>query len=251
MADLSIGCAVVFGATGGLGQAVARRMAVLGSNLVITYRKQPESLHPLIGELKSAGVKVSVTECDVTRLQSVREAFAAAQREYGIIHSVLNTVGLPYKESPLAELDEGLFRAVLEVDVIGFLNIAKAVIPIMRRQGAGSLVTVGTTAQERVHEGNSLSSIPKSTVAMMVRHLAAEEGKHGIRVNMVGAGVYNAGMALHDATVDDLDRQYSDTIALRRIGQAAEFAGAAAFMTTDAASYITGQVLQSDGGLSL
>lgn len=250
------GCGVVIGASGGLGQETARRMAELGADLVLTYREREQPLLELKQEIEALGRKVITARCDTTDLGSVEAVFAGAHDRFGRVHSVVNATGKAYAYGKLIRLAEASLREVIDTDVIGFFNVAKAAVPVLREGGGGSIVTVGTASIDRTSLGNSLSAVPKSAVAMMVRLLALEEGGNGIRVNMVGSGAFQAGMSLvmaaqntvGNVTMDDFAKSAT---ALRRAGQPGEFGSLVAFLTTARASYITGQIVHVDGGLSV
>lgn len=256
MANFPEGGAVVFGASGGLGGDVARKMAARGSRLALAYRTNRAAIEPLMQALADEGVETIAVACDVRDGASVSAALAEANDRFGRVHSVVNAAGSVYSYHSVVKIPEDEFRHVLETDVIGFLNIARAAVPLMRKAGGGSIVTVGTAGVARTSHGNSLSAIPKSAVNMMVHLLALEEGRHNIRVNWIGAGVYRAGMTLAmiaegrlgTISPDDFGR---DTTALRRIGEVEEFGGLAAFLCTEEARYITGQTIFVDGGMSV
>ncbi|MFA5630190.1 MAG: SDR family NAD(P)-dependent oxidoreductase [Porticoccaceae bacterium] len=255
MSEFSDGCSVLFGASGGLGQAIAERMAELGAEQVITYRSNPQQLEGLVARLNAQGRTPQLESCDVTDADSVAAVIDKAIARHGRVHTVINATGLQYAFGTLAEQDPQAFANVLDVDVKGFFNIARAAVPHMRAAG-GAIVTLGTAAVDATTPGNTLSSVPKSAVAMMIRLLAAEEGRHGIRANFVGVGVYSAGMALRmeeagataRATLEDFARE---RVPLRRTGQAHECADVVAFLASNRASYVTGQILHVDGGLSV
>lgn len=255
MADFPQGCAVLFGASGGLGQAIARRMAELGADQVLTYHRNREATDALAAEITAGGGKASAMQCDISDLASVQAVIDQAAKDHGRIHSVINCAGGVYSFHQMANLDPDAFRTVLDTDVVGFFNIAKAAAPPMRQAGGGSIVTVGSAGIAKTTQGNGLSCIPKAAVAMMVRLMAMEEGRKGIRVNFVGAGIMHAGMSLVMEAKDDVGNSSLDTYAkqatgLRRTGGAEELADTVAYLASDRASYVTGQIIHVDGGLS-
>ena len=256
MIDYPDGCAVIFGASGGLGADVARKMAAAGARLGLVYRSRKDALDPLLDELGGTSGEALVLQCDLREGSSVEAALGRAVEKFGRVHSVVNAAGSFYRYHSVAKTPVEELRHVLETDVVGFLNIARATVPLMRQAGGGAIVTVGTAAVDRTSHGNCLSSVPKSAVAMMVRLLALEEGGRNIRVNMVGAGVYKAGMTLamqEQAAVGSVSPEdfAKVAVALRRCGEAKEFGGMAAFLCSNAATYITGQIVHVDGGLSV
>lgn len=256
MSEFAQGCSILFGASGGLGMAIARRMGELGATQVLTCRSNPESLNALASELGTTGEGPMLITCDVTDPASVRSAIEQAIAAHGRVHTVINATGLQYAFGPLAEQDPVAFGKVLDVDVKGFFNIVQAVVPRMRNSGGGAIVTLGTAAVAATTPGNTLSSVPKSAVAMMVRLLAAEEGRNGIRANFIGVGVYRAGMALKmeeagTSALATLDAFVEQRVPLGRTGDAHECADVVAFLASNRASYVTGQILHADGGLSV
>jgi 3-oxoacyl-[acyl-carrier protein] reductase len=255
MTDFPAGCSVLFGASGGLGTAIARRMAELGADQVLTYRRNAAALSALASEIEAIGRRVDVQQCDCTDIEAVRRVLERASANLGRVHSVICATGMPYEFKCLADHDPAAFREVIETDVIGFFNIAKSAVAVMRQSGGGAIVTIGTAGIDKTVHGNTLSTVPKTAVARMVQFLALEEGRHGIRVNMVGAGLFRAGMTavmeaqgkLGKITLEDFARMQ---IPLRRPGEAQELGDMVAFLASSRAAYVTGQVVQVDGGLS-
>jgi 3-oxoacyl-[acyl-carrier protein] reductase len=248
------GCSVLFGASGGLGQAIARRMAELGADQVLTYHDHAERLHAVCSDIKASGRGVESLECNVTDADVVRQVIHTAQKKYGRVHSVVSATGLNFTMKPLGDLDPEEFRRVIDVDVLGFFNIAKAAIRAMRDSGGGTITALGTYAIDRMQIADALSSVPKSAVALMVRHIAAEEGSRGIRANFVGPGVMDAGMAIAMKGGDPANQRifeaFCQQVPLRRPGSAEELGEVVAFLASSRASYVTGQTIHCDGGLS-
>jgi NAD(P)-dependent dehydrogenase (short-subunit alcohol dehydrogenase family) len=255
MSDYPAGCSVLFGASGGLGVAIAHSMAKLGADQVLTYRANKGALDRLVPEIEALGRRAELAQCDSTDIESVRRVLENAQATFGRVHSVVSATGLPYEFKCLADHDPAVFREIIETDVIGFFNIAKCAVALMRKSGGGSITAIGTAGIDKTVHGNTLSTVPKTAVARMVKFLALEEGRHGIRVNMVGAGLYRAGMTavmeaegkLGKITLNDFARMQ---IPLRRPGEAPELGDVVAFLASGKAGYVTGQVVHVDGGLS-
>ncbi|KAL7926670.1 hypothetical protein ACQKWADRAFT_281035 [Trichoderma austrokoningii] len=246
------GCAVVFGGSGGLGRASAGLMAERGSDIVVTYRSNAADAESLVEEVRKLGRKASAIACDVTDRKAVEAVFKHAVDTYKRVHTIVSAGGLVFDTGPLVDFTEESFRGVIETDVYGFYNIAKAGVPVLREGKGGSIVALITSAVDRLVPCDALSSVPKSAVTMMVRQLAAEEASHGIRANAVGPGVINAGMVLEmlKTPTRALLEGATAVTPLNRWGTAAEIGEAVVFLASSKSSYITGQVLMVDGGLS-
>ncbi len=246
------GCAIVFGASGGLGNSTAGLLAERGANVVATYRSRAEPVNEVVADIRKLGRKATAMACDATKRESVEKVVAAALKEYGRIHTVVSASGLVFETGPMVEFKDEAFRDVIETDVFGFFNIAKAVVPSMRKSGGGSITALITSAVGKTVPDDALSATPKAAVSMMVRQLAMEEGRHGIRTNAIGPGVVDGGMVIEmrkgPAKVL-LDLAVGAT-PLGRLAECMEIAESVAFIASSKASYITGQQLMVDGGLS-
>jgi len=248
------GCAVVFGATGGLGAATAGLLAERGCDVVLAYHSRAAEAEELAGSIREVGRKATALACDVTDRGSVSALVNAAVAEHGRIHTVVVATGLVFQTRPLIEFTDDAFAQVIAADVIGFFNIAKAVVPALRDGGGGSITALITAAVDRIVPTDALSATPKAAVNMMVRQLAAEEAANGIRANAVGPGVVEGGMVIpmrDDPTTKALLDQAVAFTPLGRLGLVEEIAEAVAFLASSKASYITGQRLMVDGGLAI
>ncbi|WP_452655656.1 SDR family NAD(P)-dependent oxidoreductase [Sphingomonas bisphenolicum] len=226
-------------------------MAKKGSDVIVTYRSRRDSADEVVAAIEGLGQKAWAVPCDLTDRSQVESAVASSVSYSPRIHSVVSAGGLVFETGPLAEFKPESFRAVIEADVFGFFNIAQATVPVLRKSG-GSITALTTTAVSRLVPTDALSATPKAAVWMMVRHLAGEEARYGIRANAVGPGVIDGGMvvALRDTPAKDLLDLAVDATPLGRLGTVEEIAEAIAFLASNRASYITGQMLMADGGLS-
>lgn len=250
--DFPAGCAIVFGASGGLGQATAGLMAQRGADVVLTYRSRPQEAEQVAVKIRELGRKAVAVACDVTDRVSVDAVVKTALAQFGRIHTVVSAGGLVFDTGPLAEFRPEAFRGVIETDVIGFFNIAQATIPAMRKGGGGSVVALVTCAINRNVPTDALSATPKAAVATMVRHIATEEARSGIRANAVGPGVIDGGMVvpLRETPAKKLLDGAVKATPLGRLGTCEEVAEVVAFLASSKAAYVTGQVLMADGGLT-
>jgi 3-oxoacyl-[acyl-carrier protein] reductase len=251
--DFPEGCAVIFGGSGGLGSATARLMAERGSNVVITYSGRAEAAAEVVADIESAGQRGLALQCTVEDRASIDTVINKAAAEFGRIHTVLSSQAAKYDTGPFAEASVDGLRVKFERDVIGFLNIAQASIPELRKGGGGSMIAMVSPVIKKFSSGYGLGVTPKAAVATMVKYFAGEEGQHGIRVNCVAPGLINAGLALELAKGPAkaiLDRALSIT-PLARMGEAAEISETIAFLASSKGGFITGQMIIVDGGFSL
>ena len=232
--------------------ASAGLMAQRGSHVVITYRSRGEQSQQFVEELQGLGYQAQAMACDVTDRAQVDAVYAGAVKAFGRVHTVVSAGGLVFDTGPLADFRQESFRGVIETDVVGFFNVAQAGIPVLRQGKGGAFVALSTCATSRTVPLDALSATPKAAVQMLVRHIATEEARHGIRANAVGPGVVDGGMVIPMMKTETrkLLEMAVEFTPLGRLASCEEIAEAVAFLASSRAAYITGQMLMVDGGLS-
>ena len=248
------GTAVVTGGSGGIGSAVCILLASRGSDVAFTYGQNEPAAAEVAASVEAAGSKVTVGQVDVTDAAAVKDFVDSAAELHGGVHTAVCAAGPYVPMRYVSQIDPHLFREKVNVDLFGAFHLVWAALPHIR-ESSGSFVAVTSMAVRRFPVKDSLSAIPKGAVETLIRAVAAEEGRFGVRANAVGPGLMAAGMyheliARGDLTEDMLD-DASKNIALGKPGTAEDIAQAVCFLASDQAAYITGKVLDVDGGYKI
>ena len=251
---LPSGVALVVGGSGGVGRAVAIAFASAGADVALTYRSNEAAGLEVVQEIESNGGKASAYPLDLSDLASTRALLDELTEARGALHTVVNAAGARIAQPYISQADPKTFQDVVHGDLSGFFNLVNASLPHLREGGGGSFVAITSAGLKRFPPGDILSVAPKAGIEALIRGIAREEGRYGVRANCVALGVIEAGMflKLREAELDETWQAAAKAnTPLRRFGTAQEVADATVFLASAGANYITGQTLMLDGGYTI
>ncbi|MEG3586212.1 MAG: SDR family oxidoreductase [Actinomycetota bacterium] len=244
------GVALVIGGSGGIGSAICRLLADRGSNVAFTFNKNIDTAQTLQKDIEKQKKLCISTSLHLTDQNEVHQ-FTDSLREQGGIHSFIYAAGPTVPQMHLSKINPSQFAEHLHNEVNSFFVTVSSALPQLRDQ-KGSITAVTTAATNRFPIKDGLSASPKAAIEVLIQGLAKEEGRFGIRANAVGPGMLTDGMAENliksgEYSQNDLDIAIAN-IPLKRYGNAADIAEAVCFLASPNASYISGQILNVDGG---
>ena len=240
--------AVVTGGSRGIGRAICLELARLGANIVLCYAGNEASANDTVKACEEHGAKAIALRCNVADAQDVKALMDAAMAQFGRIDVLVNNAGIT-RDGLLMMMKEDDFDAVVDTNLKGAFLCTKAVSRIMMKQRYGRIVNLSSVVGLHGNAGQVNYAASKAGVIGLTKSVAKELATRGITVNAVAPGFIDTDMtaALPEAARTSL----LTTIPANRLGAAEEVAKAVAFLASEEAAYVTGQVLAVDGGMSM
>ena len=248
--DLSGKTAIVTGGSRGLGKEMAEGLAEAGASLMLCARRA-EWLDETLEEFRGRGFKTEGKLCDVSKPAEIQTVVDSTVEKFGKIDVLINNAGISWGAMP-EEMPLEKWQTVLDVNLTGCFLFAQAVGREMLKHSSGSIINITSiaglksSANGPFYAGYAAS---KAGLIGLTRELAASWGRRGIRVNAIAPGFFHSRLA--DSVIDIYERSIQENNVIPRIGQEGELKGAAVFLASDASSYITGQTIVVDGGMTV
>lgn len=240
--------AIVTGGSRGIGRAVAVRLAKDGMNLVINYRGNSAAAEETERLCRELGAEVLLVQSDVSRAEDCEKLAAQAKEAFGRVDVLVNNAGI-IRDGLLARMTEEDFRAVLDVNLAGPWNMMKAVNRIMMKQRYGRIVNLSSVTGLMGNMGQTNYAAAKAGILGMTKSYAREVASRGITVNAVAPGFIDTDMT--EAMPEGAKDKIITGIPMGRTGKPEDVAEAVAFLASEQAGYITGEVLRVDGGMAM
>ncbi len=240
--------AIVTGGSRGIGRAVAMRLAKDGMNLVINYRGNSAAAEETERLCRELGAEVLLVQGDVSRAEDCEKLATKAKEAFGRVDVLVNNAGIT-RDGLLARMTEEDFRAVLDVNLVGPWNMMKAVNRIMMRQRYGRIVNLSSVTGLMGNMGQTNYAAAKAGIVGMTKSYAREVASRGITVNAVAPGFIDTDMT--EAMPEGAKDKIITGIPMGRTGKPEDVAEAVAFLASEQAGYITGEVLRVDGGMAM
>ena len=243
--------AIVTGSTRGIGKGIAQRFASEGARVVVNGVTNKEKGQAVVNDIQKTGAEAAVVMADVSQCEEAELLAKEAIKAFGQIDILVSNAGIVIDKPFVESQDEDWDRAI-NINLRGFFNVSRAVLPHMIERQYGRIIATGSCITEMADFGGNKYSVctaSKGGIVMMLRPMAAELAAYGITVNGVSPGYIQTEM-LGEIDAQGLEEALK-IIPMRRYGKPEDIAAAMAFLASDDAAYITGQVLRVNGGMTM
>ena len=239
-------CELITGATRGIGKQIAITLAKQGYNIALNYRKENEELENTKKEIEEIGVQVLAVKGDVANFEDCEKFVKQTIERFEQIDVLVNNAGIT-KDMLLMRMKKEDFEQVIDTNLVGTFNVTKNVVPYMMKARSGRIINISSVVGISGNAGQTNYSASKAGIIGFTKSLAKEIASRNILVNVVAPGFIETNMT--DVLKDDVKQEIAKNIPLKRMGTTQDVANVVKFLASDDSSYITGQVINVDGGM--
>ena len=237
--------ALITGAARGIGKAIAQKFATEGANIAFTDLAVNEETEQ---EIAALGVKAKSYASNAADFAQTEEVVKAVKEEFGSIDILVNNAGIT-KDGLMLRMTEQQWDAVIAVNLKSAFNFIHACVPVMMRQRGGSIINMASVVGVHGNAGQANYAASKAGLIALAKSIAQEMGPKGIRANSIAPGFIETAMTAQLS--EEIREEWKKKIPLRRGGQVEDIANVATFLASDLSSYVSGQVIQVDGGMNM
>ncbi len=238
--------ALVTGASRGIGKSIALTLASYGATVIVNYNGSKEKAEAVVEEIVNQGGNAKAYGCNVSDYAAVETMMKDIVKEFGALDILVNNAGIT-KDGLLMKMSEADYDSVLDINLKGTFNCIKHISRQMLKQRGGRIINLSSVVGVYGNAGQVNYAASKAGVIGITKSVAKELGSRGITVNAVAPGFIVTEMT--DAMPEEAKKQVADRIAMKRLGDVKDVAETVAFLASDKAAYITGQVICIDGGM--
>lgn len=246
--DASRRVALVTGASRGIGRAVASGLAADGFDLALVYAGNADAAADVVAACEAAGATARAYRCDVSNTDEVKATVDAVLADYGSVWALVNNAGIT-RDTLLARMKDEDFARVLDVNLTGAFNMMRALTRPLMRQRGGRIVSMSSVVGLMGNAGQANYAASKAGLIGLTKSVARELAPRGVTVNAVAPGFVRTDMTA--ALPEQVVERYEGQIPLGRLADPEEVAGVVRFLVSDAAAYVTGEVIRVDGGMAM